>query len=197
MGPAQPNWALAIQRPDRGQDLASVSRGPRLVPWGPSITPLVKEGDNILSLVDYDQHGNRLRLPVGLGNLPLDLDKDGWHSVLGTWNDTTNNPQTANEAVQVNPENDIAIPLASLSPPRNARPLSQAYHATIISAQATVALILAPKAELPARPRIVPGLEFSRQSKHSTDTTAQSTTMTVWIVQLRGVCVLELGGSSE
>ena len=45
-------------------------------------------------------------------------------------------------------------------------------------------------------PRIALGEEPLGQSKRSTGTTEQSTTMTVWIVRLKGVCVLELRGLS-
>ena len=59
-----------------------------------------------------------------------------------------------------------------------------------------MALILVPQVNLPVRPRIALGLEPSRQSKPSTGTTAQCTLATVWIVQLKGACALELMGSS-
>ena len=56
----------------------------------------------------------------------------------------------------------------------------------------TVALILVLQADLLARPRIALGLELSRPSKLSTDTTVPCTSATVWIVQLKGVFVSEL-----
>ena len=61
---------------------------------------------------------NRLGIPAGLGNLPLHEEKDGWHSVLGSWDSTTNNPERANE----DPEVDFNIPLPPVNPTRNARP---------------------------------------------------------------------------
>ena len=85
--------------------------------------------ENVLWLVDYDQHGNRLGLPAGLGNLPLHLDRDGWHSVLGAWHGTTDNPVTASEAAdsEADPDNNNVIPIAPMSPPRNIRPLSNVF----------------------------------------------------------------------
>ena len=85
--------------------------------------------ENILLLVDYDQHGNRLGLPARLGNLPLHLDRDGWHSVLGAWNGTTDNPVTAGEAAdsEANPENNNIIPIALMSPAGNTRPLLSVF----------------------------------------------------------------------
>ena len=58
-----------------------------------------------------------------------------------------------------------------------------------------VGLILALQADLIARPRIALGPELSRQGKPLTDTTVPCISMTVWIVQSKGVCVLELKGS--
>ena len=44
---------------------------------------------SVLSLVDYDGQGNPVRLHPGLGDLPLYPEKDGWYSVLGSWNAPT------------------------------------------------------------------------------------------------------------
>ena len=73
-------------------------------------------GDTIC-LVHYDQHGDRLGLPAGLSDLPLHPDQDGWHSVLGTWNGTMNNLETAD-----NRGSDIALPIAPINSVSNARP---------------------------------------------------------------------------
>ena len=78
--------------------------------------------EETLELVGSDGLGNPLGLPAGLGELPLHQDKDGWHSVLGTWNDTSDNPDTLNEAAKADPENNIVTYAALVSPPRNARP---------------------------------------------------------------------------
>ena len=59
-----------------------------------------------------------------------------------------------------------------------------------------MALIPAAQADLSARPRIVLGLEPSRQSKPLIDITAQCMIATVWIVRLEGVCVSELRESN-
>lgn len=59
-----------------------------------------------------------------------------------------------------------------------------------------MALTLAPPVDLPARYRIVLGIELSRLSKPLTGTTVQCTSATVWIVRLKGAGVLGLMGSS-
>jgi len=74
-----------------------------------------------LTFVGPDELGNISGLPGRLGDLPLHPDKDGWHSVLGAWNGTTEDPEAANGAAQVNPENNTPIPIP-VTPPRNARP---------------------------------------------------------------------------
>ncbi|PUU80023.1 hypothetical protein B9Z19DRAFT_1173582 [Tuber borchii] len=151
---------------------------------------------------------NTLRLPVGLGDLPLHLDKDGWYSVLGSWNGASNNPYPANRVSEGNLENNHAIPVPTVDPTRNDRPtlqrifcqyhrcsgnrlllpLSHHYHSTYhitltCTPTTTAALILAPQADLPARLPIVLGLEPSRLSKPLTGTTERCITATVWIVQ--------------
>ena len=75
-----------------------------------------------LSLVSFDKLGNPSGLPGGLRDLPLYPDKDDWYSVLGTWNATADNPETPNEVAQANLENNIAIPIAPMSLPRNSHP---------------------------------------------------------------------------
>ncbi|RPA91154.1 hypothetical protein L873DRAFT_1819838 [Choiromyces venosus 120613-1] len=47
---------------------------------------------------------------------PLDLPAG-----LGSWNGTTDTPETANEVNKENPENNIAIPIPQVNRPRNAR----------------------------------------------------------------------------
>jgi len=47
---------------------------------------------------------------------------DGWHSVLGTWNATTDNAEIAGEATKVNPGNNLATAIAPPSPLRDAHP---------------------------------------------------------------------------
>ncbi|KAG0136236.1 hypothetical protein HOY82DRAFT_536345 [Tuber indicum] len=54
--------------------------------------------------------------------LTVHPDKDGWHSVLGSWNGTDVGSETASEVNEANSQNDIAIPIAPVNPPRNARP---------------------------------------------------------------------------
>ncbi|KAG0637831.1 hypothetical protein HOY80DRAFT_1002312 [Tuber brumale] len=151
-------------------------------------------------LVDFDHRGNPLGLQAGLGNLPLYADNDGWYSVLGSWNGATNDPETANGVGEVNSENNLAILIAPLRRPRSPRPgipsISCQYHTSMRCNTPAAALILVPRADLPAKPRIAPGLEASKQSKASTDITAQSTSMTAWIAQLKGACGSEIGGSS-
>lgn len=83
-----------------------------------TFTPPPKEATDHF-LVSLDALSNRLGLPAGLGDLPLHLDKDGWHSVLGSWNATTNNMEAVNEE---NPSSNSDIPIAPVNPPRNARP---------------------------------------------------------------------------
>ena len=70
-------------------------------------------------LVDLDPLGNRLGFPARLGDLPLHPDKDGWHSVLGSWNATTNNTETVNEQ---HSSNNSDTPIPPVNPPENARP---------------------------------------------------------------------------
>ena len=81
------------------------------------------QGSGVIALVDFDELGNPLGLPNGLGDLPLYQEKDGWYSVLGPWNTASDNPDTAHEATKVNLDNNIqvAIPITPLSPFRNAR----------------------------------------------------------------------------
>ena len=67
----------------------------------------------------FDLLDNRLRLPAGLGDLPLYPEEDGWYSVRGPWKGTTDNPDDVN---QDNPEVNPDIPPALVNPPRNARP---------------------------------------------------------------------------
>ena len=66
--------------------------------------------------------GSPIGLPPGLGNLPLHVDKDGWYSVLGSWNGTADNPNPANEISEANPENNLQISISALDPAREARP---------------------------------------------------------------------------
>ncbi|RPA91151.1 hypothetical protein L873DRAFT_1848401 [Choiromyces venosus 120613-1] len=75
------------------------------------------------TLVCFDESGKLLDLPAGLGDLPLHPDQDGWYSVLGSWDGTTDIPETANEVNEEIPENKIAIPIPQLNRPRNARPI--------------------------------------------------------------------------
>ncbi|KAG0136237.1 hypothetical protein HOY82DRAFT_625984 [Tuber indicum] len=77
---------------------------------------------NVYQLVNFNELGNALGLHPPLGDLPLHPDKDGWYSVLGPWNGTTDNPDTADEVNEVNPEDNIAIPIAPPNPLRNSRP---------------------------------------------------------------------------
>ena len=86
--------------------------------------PKVDNCPRVLSLADFDELGNPLKLPNGLGDLPLYQKKDGWYSVLGSWNTAGHNPETAHEATSVNADGNIqvAIPIAPVSPLRNARP---------------------------------------------------------------------------
>ena len=72
-----------------------------------------------LALVTFDESHNPLGLPAGLGNLPLHEEQDGWHSVLGSWKGTTENPVKANEE---SPENNYDIPIVPVNPQKNARP---------------------------------------------------------------------------
>ena len=170
---------------------------------------------------DPSEWSNTDGLPAGLGDLPLHLDKDGWYSVLGTWNGACNNPNSANQISQGNPENNHAIPSPTMDPPRNDCPslrrifcqyhkcsgnrllvsLTHHYRSTYritltCTHTPTVALILAPQADLPARLRIVLGLEPSRQSKLLIGTTEYCIIGTVWIVRLKGVYESELKASS-
>ena len=173
-----------------------------------------------LTLVAFDEFHNPLSLPAGLGNLPLHAEKDGWHSVLGSWNGTTEDQEIAN-LNEGDPENDFDIPIVPVNLGRNARPgpilifcqhhkcsgnrLAIPPHppctrciilTCIVLYPPTAVLIPALQANLPARLPIAPGLVPSRQSKPSTDTTELSTSMTVWIVPLKGACTLQIGGSS-
>ena len=75
--------------------------------------------DTHLTLVALDEFHNPLGLPAGLGNLPLYAEKDGWYSVLGSWDGTTKNPEKSNEEIL---ENNPGIPIGSLNALRNARP---------------------------------------------------------------------------
>ncbi|KAG0637867.1 hypothetical protein HOY80DRAFT_1137987 [Tuber brumale] len=75
-----------------------------------------------LALVDFDELGNPLELPPRLSNLPLHPDKGGWYSVLGSLNYDSGDSEIANEANNVNPQNNIAIPIAPVNPARNAHP---------------------------------------------------------------------------
>ena len=70
-------------------------------------------------LVSLDPLGNRLGLPAGLGDLPLHHNKDGWHSVLGSWNATTDNTETVNGGGS---SNNSDTPIPPVNPPQNARP---------------------------------------------------------------------------
>ena len=141
--------------------------------------------------------------------------------MLGSWNGASDNSNLANRINEGNPENNYAIPSPTMDPPRNDRPsllrifcqyhkctgnrllvpFTHQYHSTYRIALTcthtpTVALILAPQADLLARLRIVLGLEPSGLNKPLTGTTEQCITATVWIVQLKGVYELGLRGSS-
>ena len=166
--------------------------------------------------MSLDALGNPLALPAGLGDLPLHLDKDGWHSVLGSWNAPIDNtePEAVNEK---NSSNNSDIPIPPVNPPRNAHPdlplifcqyhkcsgnrlaiplypllyLHQAHNTNRYRyCPVTAARTLAPQGDLPAPLRIALGPVSSRQNKPSTGTTELSTSVIVWIVRLRGVCIL-------
>jgi len=66
----------------------------------------------------FDLLVSRLRLPAGLGNLPLSPEEDGWYSVLGPWKGTTDNPEDVNQDY---PEANLGSPIPPVNPPRNAR----------------------------------------------------------------------------
>ncbi|KAG0637870.1 hypothetical protein HOY80DRAFT_1081695 [Tuber brumale] len=88
--------------------------------FGEPRLPVRRDGGTF-SVADWDEQGNPLGFHPQLDDLPLHPDKDGWHSVLGSWNGATNNPEAANE---VNPEDRIAIPIVPVSPSRNASPVT-------------------------------------------------------------------------
>ena len=67
----------------------------------------------------FDLLDNRLRLPAGLGDLPLYPEEDEWYSVLGLWKGTADNPDDVN---QDDPEANPDVPIPPVNPPRNARP---------------------------------------------------------------------------
>jgi len=147
--------------------------------------------------VDLDEQGYPVRLPLGLGNLPLHPEQDGWYSLLGSWGGARDNPNPDNQASEANQENDYAIPPPAMNPPRNDRPSPpnifcqyhkcsgnrlaipfysalyayQLYHTNMYSVTPSVALILVPQADLPARPQIALGQEHSRLSRPLADTT--------------------------
>ena len=74
-------------------------------------------GADLLALVAFDELHNPLGLPKGLGDLPLTAEKDGWHSVLGSWNGTTKNPEAPNKET---PQSNFGILIAPANPRRNA-----------------------------------------------------------------------------
>jgi len=76
----------------------------------------------LFGLLDRDEGGNPLGLRPGLCNLPLYEEKDGWYSVLGTWNCTTDNATPANQVTEVNQENKPAIPAPAVDRARNLHP---------------------------------------------------------------------------
>ena len=77
---------------------------------------------NNFSLVGYDARGGPVRLPPGLGNLPLYRDEGGWYSVLGSWNGATDNPNPANRVSKGNQESSHAIQAPTTNPPRDDSP---------------------------------------------------------------------------
>ena len=72
-----------------------------------------------LYLVDHDERGHPVGLYLGLGNLPLHLDKDGWYSVLGSWNSSPDDPNPTNQRSEVNLEDNNAIPAPAINPASN------------------------------------------------------------------------------
>ncbi|PUU80026.1 hypothetical protein B9Z19DRAFT_1063776 [Tuber borchii] len=74
------------------------------------------------SLVGHDGRGQPIRLPPLLGNLPLHPEKDGWYSVLGSWNGATEDSNPANQISEVNSENNFPIPVPATCLPRNPHP---------------------------------------------------------------------------
>ncbi|KAG0136235.1 hypothetical protein HOY82DRAFT_599482 [Tuber indicum] len=81
-----------------------------------------KSATHPIFLVDFDELGNPVGLPAGLGDLPLYQDQNGWYSVLGSWNGTTDSSAIVNQVEEVNPQNNVAIPIAPVNPSGNARP---------------------------------------------------------------------------
>ena len=70
-------------------------------------------------LCDSDELGNPPRLPAGLGDLPLYAEEDGWYSVLGPWNGTTDNSERANLNA-AHQAADLDIPIPPVNPRGNA-----------------------------------------------------------------------------
>jgi len=76
----------------------------------------------VVALVDYDELGNPIGLHPGLANLPLYPDDDGWFSVLGSGNGALDNLHLADDVIEVNLENRLAIHAPAIDPPRDVRP---------------------------------------------------------------------------
>ena len=72
-----------------------------------------------LQLAEHDELGNPLSLPVGLGDLPLHPDKDGWYSVLGSWNGAQDDFNSADLVSEGNLEDNLPILAFAPNPPRN------------------------------------------------------------------------------
>ncbi|KAG0637829.1 hypothetical protein HOY80DRAFT_1081879 [Tuber brumale] len=83
--------------------------------------PRQEAADVTYLLVDFDELGNPLGLPPRLGDLPLYPEEDDWYSVLGSWNGAAGGIGAAGGVGEINPENNIVIPVSALNPPRNAR----------------------------------------------------------------------------
>ncbi|PWW77939.1 hypothetical protein C7212DRAFT_342357 [Tuber magnatum] len=92
----------------------------------PCLAPQAQPGAS-LSLVAFDERGNRLGLPAGLGDLPLHPDCDGWYSTIGPWKDSATQTGTPDTGHEVNRENDSGTPVAPANRQRSTHPGSRSF----------------------------------------------------------------------